>query len=151
MLKTSFAHLIQSHQNKFHSETLRNLTARFASMREGDQVTAMDKELWEYFATLYKNSNKGIKGRGKDRRIFSRVRDESDSKDDRDSRSSSTDCSGHESSENSENSKERDDSSSSGSGESDDREAVLRARLDASGGLGDSNQMMTSSSTQEST
>lgn len=28
-----------------------------------------DRELWEYFATLYKNSNKGIKGRGKDRRI----------------------------------------------------------------------------------
>ena len=26
-----------------------------------------DKELWEYFSTLYKNSNKGIKGRGKDR------------------------------------------------------------------------------------
>jgi len=38
-------------------------------MREGDPVTAHDKELWEYFATLYKNSNKGIKGRGKDRRI----------------------------------------------------------------------------------
>ncbi len=28
-----------------------------------------DRELWEYFSTLYKNSNKGIKGRGKDRRI----------------------------------------------------------------------------------
>lgn len=38
-------------------------------MREGDPVTTQDKELWEYFATLYKNSNKGIKGRGKDRRI----------------------------------------------------------------------------------
>jgi hypothetical protein len=25
--------------------------------------------MWEYFASLYKNSNKGIKGRGKDRRI----------------------------------------------------------------------------------
>jgi len=32
-------------------------------------VTEKDKELWEYFASLYKNSNKGIKGRGKDRRI----------------------------------------------------------------------------------
>lgn len=32
-------------------------------------MTAQDKELWEYFASLYKNSNKGIKGRGKDRRI----------------------------------------------------------------------------------
>ena len=38
-------------------------------MREGDPVTPADKELWEYFATLYKNSNKGIKGRGKDRKI----------------------------------------------------------------------------------
>jgi hypothetical protein len=28
-----------------------------------------EKQLWEYFASLYKNSNKGIKGRGKDRRI----------------------------------------------------------------------------------
>lgn len=32
-------------------------------------MSAHDKELWEYFAALYKNSNKGIKGRGKDRRI----------------------------------------------------------------------------------
>ena len=38
-------------------------------MREGDAVSASDKELWEYFSSLYKNSNKGIKGRGKDRRI----------------------------------------------------------------------------------
>lgn len=38
-------------------------------MREGDTVSAQDKELWDYFSTLYKNSNKGIKGRGKDRRI----------------------------------------------------------------------------------
>ena len=32
---------------------------------------AADKELWEYFANLYKNSNKGIKGRGKDRKVGS--------------------------------------------------------------------------------
>ena len=32
-------------------------------------MNAHDKELFEYFASLYKNSNKGIKGRGKDRRI----------------------------------------------------------------------------------
>ena len=34
-----------------------------------EQVSESDRELWEYFSTLYKNSNKGIKGRGKDRRI----------------------------------------------------------------------------------
>jgi uncharacterized Zn-finger protein len=60
---------LKSHQNKFHSDTLRNLTQRFASFREGDAVSAQDKELWEYFADLYKNSNKGIKGRGKDRKV----------------------------------------------------------------------------------
>ena len=49
-------------------------------MREGDAVSSADKELWEYFATLYKNSNKGIKGRGKDRRIFSVPKDDAGSK-----------------------------------------------------------------------
>ncbi|MCJ1405139.1 hypothetical protein MMC11_008365 [Xylographa trunciseda] len=60
---------LKSHQNKFHAEALRKLTGKFASMQEGDAVSATDKELWEYFSALYKNSNKGIKGRGKDRRI----------------------------------------------------------------------------------
>ena len=59
----------QSHQNKFHSTTLRNLTIKFATVVEGDPMTPQDRELWGYFATLYKNSNKGIKGRGKDRKI----------------------------------------------------------------------------------
>jgi hypothetical protein len=38
-------------------------------MREGDAVSTADTELWQYFSTLYKNSNKGIKGRGKNRKI----------------------------------------------------------------------------------
>lgn len=61
----------QSHQNKFHAMTLRSLTVKFSAMREGEPMTPQDRDLWEYFATLYKNSNKGIKGRGKDRRISS--------------------------------------------------------------------------------
>jgi hypothetical protein len=48
---------------------VRYLTQKFATYREGDPVTTQDKDMWEYFADLYKNSNKGIKGRGKDRRI----------------------------------------------------------------------------------
>ncbi|KAI9923553.1 hypothetical protein ASPWEDRAFT_168446 [Aspergillus wentii DTO 134E9] len=60
---------LKSHQNKFHSSTLRNLTLRFSQMTEADLMNTKDRELLEYFATLYKNSNKGIKGRGKDRRI----------------------------------------------------------------------------------
>jgi len=60
---------LKSHQNKFHAEELRILTAKFASMREGDSVSNADRRLWEYFSSLYKNSNKGIKGRGKDNRL----------------------------------------------------------------------------------
>ncbi|KAI6251451.1 Asparagine-rich zinc finger protein AZF1 [Erysiphe necator] len=60
---------LKSHQNKFHISTLRTLTERWASVQDGDSVPAADKELWEYFAKLYKNSNKGIKGRGKDRKV----------------------------------------------------------------------------------
>ncbi|RMJ21873.1 Transcription factor [Aspergillus sp. HF37] len=62
---------LKSHQNKFHSSTLRHLTAKFGQMTDADAMNPQDRGLWEYFATLYKNSNKGIKGRGKDRRISS--------------------------------------------------------------------------------
>jgi len=47
------------------------LTMKFASLHEGEAISETDKDLWEYFSSLYKNSNKGIKGRGKDRRIGS--------------------------------------------------------------------------------
>ncbi|KAF7126175.1 hypothetical protein CNMCM5793_002597 [Aspergillus hiratsukae] len=60
---------LKSHQNKFHANTLRNLTLKFSQMSEAQLMNPQDRQLWEYFATLYKNSNKGIKGRGKDRRI----------------------------------------------------------------------------------
>ena len=40
----------------------------------------VDRQLWEYFSTLYKNSNKGIKGRGKDRRIVAVERNSDGSK-----------------------------------------------------------------------
>ncbi|KAK4501299.1 hypothetical protein PRZ48_007106 [Zasmidium cellare] len=60
---------LKSHQNKFHVETIRRLKSRFENFKEGDVVDAWEKEMWEYFGSLYKNCNKGIKGRGKDRRI----------------------------------------------------------------------------------
>ncbi|KAF7591964.1 hypothetical protein BBP40_000811 [Aspergillus hancockii] len=60
---------LKSHQNKFHRTTLQDLTLRFSQVAIGDHMSPQDRKLWEYFATLYKNSNKGIKGRGKDRRI----------------------------------------------------------------------------------
>ncbi|WEW61875.1 DNA-binding transcription factor [Emydomyces testavorans] len=62
---------LKSHQNKFHAQTLRELTLRFSTLTDAERLAPQDIELWEYFATLYKNSNKGIKGRGKDRRVSS--------------------------------------------------------------------------------
>ena len=92
-------------------------------MQEGDSVSAMDKDLWEYFATLYKNSNKGIKGRGKDRRIFATTREDGDdSKEDRRSRSCSSDACSHDTSEASDLVKDKDDSSCSSGLDNDDQE-----------------------------
>ena len=45
------------------------MTERFAALRNPDEISQADRELFEYFAELYKNSNRGIKGRGKDRKI----------------------------------------------------------------------------------
>ena len=52
--------------------TLRNLTVKFSTDDESDPMSSQDRELCNYFAMLYKNSNKGIKGRGKDRRVSPR-------------------------------------------------------------------------------
>lgn len=60
----------QTHQNKFHAESIKTLTAKFAGiLQAGGVLQGDDKELFEYFAIHYKNSNKGIKGRGKDRKV----------------------------------------------------------------------------------
>lgn len=55
--------------NNFHGPALKALTERIEAMAMEDYVSEKDRELLDYFASLYKNSNKGIKGRGKDRRI----------------------------------------------------------------------------------
>ncbi|KAJ5825502.1 hypothetical protein N7474_002640 [Penicillium riverlandense] len=60
---------LKSHQNKFHATTLRNWTMRFSQMGDSGPTNPEEQKMWEYFNRLYKNSNKGIKGRGKDRRI----------------------------------------------------------------------------------
>lgn len=60
---------LKSHQNKFHVETIRRLKTRFETIQDGDVVDSWEKEMWEYLSGLYRNANKGIKGRGKDRRI----------------------------------------------------------------------------------
>ncbi|CZR65287.1 uncharacterized protein PAC_15187 [Phialocephala subalpina] len=56
---------LKSHQKQSHIDTIR------ASIKDEDIIHATDKELWEYFANLYKNSNKAIKGRGNDGKVGS--------------------------------------------------------------------------------
>ncbi|CEI39456.1 hypothetical protein FVEN_g8677 [Fusarium venenatum] len=73
--KKTFSQLgnMKTHQNNFHKKTLKNLTVRFAQiLNSGEEVPEVDRELFEYFATHYKNSNKGIKGRGKARTVAER-------------------------------------------------------------------------------
>lgn len=65
---------MKAHQNKYHVGSLQALTEKFAAAAAGDAeveaaITEADRELFGYFAGLYKNSNKGIKGRGKHRRV----------------------------------------------------------------------------------
>lgn len=56
---------MKAHQNRFHLQTLNELTQRLAEMDPNENIPPEEKELLEYFADLYKNSNRGIKGRGK--------------------------------------------------------------------------------------
>ncbi|KAI5963504.1 AZF1 [Candida pseudojiufengensis] len=58
---------LKSHQNRFHLETLNSLTHKLAELN-GDAINNLpidEKNLLIYFKDLYKNSNKGIRGRGK--------------------------------------------------------------------------------------
>lgn len=56
---------MKAHQNRFHLNTLNELTQKLAEMDPNENIAPKERELLEYFASLYKNSNKGIKGRGK--------------------------------------------------------------------------------------
>lgn len=56
---------LKAHMNKFHKETLARLSEQFAH----DEIDPEEAELRSYFQDLYKHSNKGIKGRGKGRKV----------------------------------------------------------------------------------
>ncbi|KAK4184308.1 hypothetical protein QBC35DRAFT_60321 [Podospora australis] len=60
---------LKFHQNKFHNNTIRRLTQKFSLITDWSSASDEDREMFEYLATLYKNSNKGIKGRGKRRNV----------------------------------------------------------------------------------
>ncbi|KAJ8101417.1 hypothetical protein POJ06DRAFT_267570 [Lipomyces tetrasporus] len=61
---------LKAHQNKFHADALDLLAAKFQLYVSADYdesaIPDEDREMFFYFAELYRNANKGIKGRGKD-------------------------------------------------------------------------------------
>ncbi|KAI5862749.1 hypothetical protein GGS23DRAFT_605317 [Durotheca rogersii] len=60
---------LKNHHNKFHADKIQDLTHRFSNLPPGVELEEHDHKLFLHFAELYKNSNKGIKGRGRDRKI----------------------------------------------------------------------------------
>ncbi|KAI3324968.1 hypothetical protein HD806DRAFT_461199 [Xylariaceae sp. AK1471] len=60
---------LKTHQNAYHKEELRELELKFSKMESVTEISEADRELWDYFRTIHKNSNKGIKGRGKECRV----------------------------------------------------------------------------------
>jgi len=64
---------LKAHMNKFHKDTLTRLSTHFTNSsydeQENHELSQEERELREYFKSLYKNCNKGIKGRGKGRRV----------------------------------------------------------------------------------
>jgi hypothetical protein len=54
------------HQNKFHTETIQQLTTKYdASTKGGPQLDEEEQRLADHLKILYRFANKGIKGRGK--------------------------------------------------------------------------------------
>lgn len=64
---------LKAHMNKFHKDTLTRLSTYFTQStydgQSDQELSPEELELKEYFKSLYKNCNKGIKGRGKGRRV----------------------------------------------------------------------------------
>ncbi|KAH6686277.1 zinc finger protein [Plectosphaerella plurivora] len=61
---------LKNHQNKYHTTTIHKISDWIMSLSEDEEnLTLEEQELITYFRDIYKNSNKGIKGRGRDRRV----------------------------------------------------------------------------------
>ncbi|KAL9471421.1 hypothetical protein ACSS6W_009362 [Trichoderma asperelloides] len=70
--RTHTGHRPYTHQNNFHKATLKKLIALFVQFSEEGEVPEAYRELFDYFQKHYKNSNKGVKGRGKTRAVTAR-------------------------------------------------------------------------------
>ncbi|KAH8663925.1 hypothetical protein BX600DRAFT_286937 [Xylariales sp. PMI_506] len=62
---------LKVHQEKFHQTTIARLTTKLATVKIEEIEDNDERELLLYFKETFKNLNKGIKGRGKGRKITS--------------------------------------------------------------------------------
>ncbi|KUI62600.1 Asparagine-rich zinc finger protein AZF1 [Cytospora mali] len=60
---------MKNHINGFHKKTLQEIRYRLANWSENDRLSEEDKELFAHYLMVYKNSNKGVKGRGKSDKV----------------------------------------------------------------------------------
>ena len=60
---------LKAHRNKFHAATIQQLRERFTKVLEGEMMGVSEMAMCEYFVSLYKNCNKGIRGRGRHKTI----------------------------------------------------------------------------------
>lgn len=59
---------MKAHQNRFHQKAIKKLTDQLARLTSPEEIAMLPKEereLLKYFAGLYKNMNRGIRGRGR--------------------------------------------------------------------------------------
>ncbi|KAK1458637.1 hypothetical protein CTAM01_17158 [Colletotrichum tamarilloi] len=60
---------LKIHQNKYHEKAVMELADLMISTPDVEGLNDDQREMCRYFAGIFKNSNKGIKGRGKGRRV----------------------------------------------------------------------------------
>ncbi|KAK2073733.1 hypothetical protein P8C59_007985 [Phyllachora maydis] len=60
---------LKSHMNKAHVDEVASLTEKFSRVLDINTLSSREQKLFEVFAVTFKNSNKGIRGRGLGRRV----------------------------------------------------------------------------------
>ncbi len=60
---------MQTHQNNFHKQVILDFHAKLQGV-EIEKISKEDVEMLSYLEDIHKNSNKGIKGRGRDSKVL---------------------------------------------------------------------------------
>jgi hypothetical protein len=60
---------LKAHQNTYHVEEIEAFNAKLAAMKDKSMISEEDKEMAKYLGDVHNLANKGIKGRGKGRKV----------------------------------------------------------------------------------